>query len=199
MFKSIKLNQERKNILIIGAVLLLIGTVYRFYPVIHEIFSVSDEVDVKEKNIQKYYQIVSRYKGVEKEKNQLSRMLDGASAGLLTGKTPALAAVEAQGIINDIAAADNVKIETIQVLNTKESEDLDYILIPVKFSIKSNIMQLKDMIYKIESSNKLLVITELIADVGSGRENGEIRATLTAEGVMKGSPKEAAPPKKKLK
>lgn len=202
MFKSITLNKERKNILIIGAVLLLIGIVYRFYPAIHDLFSVSDEIDIKKKNIEKYYQIVAKQKGIDRLKNQLGKIMDRAEAGLLTGKTSALAAVEVQGIINDIAGADNVKIQTMQVLNakeSKESEDLGYVPIPVKFSIKSNMLQLKDMIYKIESSDKLLVITELDVDAGARGETGEVRSTMTVEGVMKASPKEPAPAKKNKK
>jgi hypothetical protein len=199
MFKSITLNKERKTILIIGAVLLLLGAIYRVYPSVQALFSDSDEIEIKKKTIEKYQGIVAGQKGVERLNAQAVKLMGRVEAGLLTGKTSALAAVEVQGIINDIAAAENVKIQTMQVLAAKESKEADtlgYELVPVKITIKSNILQLKEMIYKIESSDKLLVITDLSLDAGARGDSSELRSTLTVEGVMKTAPKEAPAAKK---
>jgi hypothetical protein len=197
MIKSFILTKERQYILIIGAALLMLGIVYRFYPLAGGFFSAADEIDFKKKNIEKYLRTVSERKVLEKKKNQLSRELGRLEEKLLKSTAPSLAAVEIQGIINDIAQADNVKIQTMQVLEAREDDQVGYVAIPVKFSMNSNIVQLKDIIYKIESPAKLLVIKDLSADIGSRSVPGEIRTTMTVEGIMKGRLKQPEPPAKK--
>jgi Tfp pilus assembly protein PilO len=196
---SLKLTKERKYILFIGVVLLVLGVGYRFYPTVSSFFSASDEIDFKKKNIEKYLHAVSARKHLEKKKNQLNRELDRLEEKLLTSHTPSLAAVEIQGMINEIAQANNVKVQTMQVLDAKDDSEIGYVAIPVKFSFNSNILQLKEIIYKIESPSKSLIIKELNVDTGSRSTPGEIRATMTVEGIMKGRLKEAEPPKKQDK
>jgi hypothetical protein len=199
MKTSFKLTKERKYILIIGVVLLLLGAVYRSYPTVSSFFSASDDIDFKKKNIEKYLRAVSARKHLEKKKNQLNRELGRLEEKLLASSTPSLAAVEVQGIINEIAQANNVKVQTMQVLDAKDDGEIGYVAIPVKFSINSNILQLKEIIYKIESTSKLLIIKELNVDTGTRSLPGEIRATMTVEGIMKGRLKEAETSKKQDK
>jgi hypothetical protein len=197
MLKSFTQTKERKYILIIGLTLLMIGAAYRFYPSVSDFLSASDEIDFKKKNIEKYLHAVSERKNLEKKKNQLNRDLGRLEEKLLTGSAPSLAAVEIQGIINEIAQANNVKIQTMQVLEAKDDNEIGYVVIPVKFSINSNILQLKEIIYKIESPSKFLIIKDLSADIGSRSVPGEIRTTMTVEGIMKGRLKQTEPSSKK--
>jgi len=193
MIKSIKITKEQKYILIAGMVLLFIGALYRFYPDVYGFVSAADDIEFKKRSIEKYLQVVAQQKGLEKQKNQLNHELTKMEAKLLTGNTPSLAAVEVQGIINEIVQSNNIKVQTMQVLEPKESGDIGYVAIPVRFSFASNIFQLKDIICKIESPAKLLAIKELSVDRNARGSTGEIRATMTVEGVMKGSLKETAP------
>jgi hypothetical protein len=199
MIKSLKLNKERKYIVIIGITLLVMGAAYRFYPSVSDFFYSSGDIEFKKTNIEKYLRAVSGRKEIEKKKNLLSRQLGRLEEKLLTSSTPSLAAVEIQGMINTIAQANNVKVQTMQVLEAKDAGELGYVVIPVKFSIDSNILQLKEIVYKIESPDKLLVIKELNVDTNTRGDSGKIKATLTVEGIMKGSLKDGEFSKKKDK
>ncbi len=196
MIKPFNLSRERKNILIIGIALLALGAIYRFYPSDGDFFSASDDIDFKKKSIEKYLHAVSERKQLEKKKNQLNRDLGRLEEKLLTSGAPSLAAVEIQEIISKIAQANNVKIQTMQVLEAKDDKEIGYVAIPVRFSINSNILQLKEIIYKIESPSMFLIVKELNADIGSRNVPGEIRTTMTVEGIMKGRLKETEPAKK---
>lgn len=181
----IQLNKERKIILIGGIILLLAGVIYRFYPAIYSTVSVTDEIEFKKNHIDKYLKVVERRRSADREYKHLSGQYKRMEAMLLEGDTPSLAAVEIQNIISEIAEISSVRIDTIRVLSFKEAETHDYIRIPVRFSVKSTIVQLKEILYKIESSSKLLVITELDSEPVSVREQNEIRSNFVVEGVMR--------------
>jgi len=185
MFNSIVLNKERKMILIGGAILLLFGAIYRFYPVIISAVSVSDEIFIKKNQVEKYLRIAEQRPQAVKENAYLKRRFSQMESRLLTGKTPPLAAVEIQNILNGIGEVGNVKFTTTRVMKPKEDENTNYIRLPVQFSMNSDITQLKDIIYQIEASSTLLVITELNASLTRSRDHQLIRSTITVEGVMK--------------
>jgi len=184
-FKSIHLNTERKVILIGGIILLLAGAFYRFYPGIYSTISIADEVELKKNHMGKYLKVVERQKQADRENKYVKKQFKRLEAGLLEGETNSLAAVEIQNIINEIVEISNIEIVTMQVMKPKEAEKQDYIRIPVRFSIKSNIVQLKEILYKIESSPKLLIITELDSETVRSKEQKEIRSTIVVEGVMR--------------
>ncbi len=185
MFNSIKINKERKYILIGGAVLLFFGMIYRFYPNIHGIVSVSDEIAIKKNHIVKYLNVVNQRERINKERINLNRILNRMESGLFSGKTPSLAAVELQNMLNEIAHTNNVKIKTMQVLKETEPGEQIYIKIPVRFSFNSNVLQLKEILYEMAVSPKLLIITAMDIDLTRRKLEGNIRATITVQGIMK--------------
>jgi general secretion pathway protein M len=185
MFDSMVLNKERKIILISGAILLILGAIYRFSPVIISVVSVSDEIVMKKNHVEKYVRIVEQRKQAFRENKYYSRQFSQMESRLLTGETPSLAAVEIQEILKEIGDASNVKFMTMQVMKPKEGENKDYVRLPVQFSMNSDIIQLKQIIYEIEVSSKLLIITELDAKRAKSKERQLIRSTFTVEGCMK--------------
>lgn len=185
MFDSIGLNRERKIILIGGALLLLLGAIYRFYPVISSVVSVSDEIVMKKNHVEKYLRIVEQQKRVVSENKYFTRQFKQMERRLLTGETPTLAAVEIQEILKKIGDTSNVKFMTMRVMKPKEDEDAGYVRLPVQFSMNSDINQLKEIIYQIEASPELLVITALNAKRATSKKSRLIRSTITVEGSMK--------------
>ncbi len=185
MFNSIKITKERKYILICGALVLFFGMIYRFYPNIHGLFSVSDEIAVKKNHIVKYLNVVNQRDRINTERVNLNRTLNRLESGLFTGKTASLAAVELQNMLNEIAHTNNVKIKTMQVLKETEPGEQIYIKIPVRFSFNSNVLQLKEILYEMAVSPKLLIITAMNIDLTRRKLEGNIRATITVQGIMK--------------
>ena len=199
MLDSLPLTKERKMIIAFGAIVLLMGAIYRFYPEIHAMVSVSDEMAVKQKQVETYAGIVAQRQQIEKESAYVKRVLNQTEARLLPGATPSLAAVEIQNALNAIGTENNVKFVTMRVMKPEEDENSDFVRLPVQFSMSSTILQLRDILYKIEASSKLLIVKELDASLSKSRDQGDlIRSTITVEGIMRRAGAEAKPlPKKK--
>lgn len=190
MLNSIELTKERKIILIAGAILLFFGAVYRFYPDIISVFSVSDEIAMKKNHVEKYLRTVEQRKEAANENEYYKRLFRQMENRLLSGETPTLAAVEIQNILNEIGETSHVNFMSMRVMKPKEDENTAYIRLPVQFSMNSDILQLKEILYQLEASDKLLVITALDAKTARSREGQTIRSTITVEGVMKALPSE---------
>lgn len=194
MLASIPLTKERKIILAAGAILLLLGAIYRFYPNIHAMVSVSDEMAIKQKQVETFSGIVAQRQQIEKENKYFKRQLNKMEARLLAAATPSLAAVEIQKVLNTIGTASNVKFVTMRVMKPEEDEKSEFVRLPVQFSMNSTILQLRDILYQIEASPKLLIVTELDASRSKSRDQDElIRSTITVEGVMRRAEMESKP------
>jgi type II secretory pathway component PulM len=185
MLPAFEITRERKIILIGGAVLLLLAAIYRFYPLIGPIFSGSDEIRMKQKIISRYQNVVARADRVDADHARIRRMLSRSEAGRLAGATESLAAVEIQNIINTFATANNINIDTMQVMKTREVEGIDYAMIPVRFAFGSDILQLKEILHRMETHDKMLIISEINTGVGMRTRSRDIGSTITVEGVMK--------------
>ncbi len=182
-----ELTRERKYILIAGAILLACGVVYRFYPVLIEAFSVEEELAVKQAQIHKYQATIAKKRGLQRTKEALEKRLRTLEKSLLTGNTPSLAAVNLQEFIKQVAGAEAIEIDSMRVMSARQEEGSSYTLVPVRFVINSNIRQLKNLLFQIESAPRLLIIRELRVDSKAERIPGKIRTTMTVEGVMAGS------------
>ncbi|MFO7839166.1 MAG: type II secretion system protein GspM [Desulfosalsimonadaceae bacterium] len=179
------MTRERKYILIAGALLLSLGLIYRFYPVVADFFSVSETVAVKKEQIHKYQKVIAGKKGLQKQKKMLEKRLKTLEKSLLTGTTASLAAVNVQDFIKKIADTEGIDIRSMRVLNPEsEKEESKYMMIPVRFSITSGVRQFTNLLWQIESAPRLLIIQELSLDSLASQKPGKIRATVTVAGVM---------------
>jgi Tfp pilus assembly protein PilO len=181
---SIRLDKQKKILLVIGAVILFIAVVYRFFPFFENIESLEDEISLKEKNIIKYRQMVQERNDLEVKLDSLNRIIENAESGLLEGKTPALAAVDVQNILKEITDKSDMEVLTMRVMRPEDKEEEIYVIIPVQITIRCSVRQLKEVIYQIESSSKLLKISECRVRVIRGRVEGQVQATLTVQGFM---------------
>ena len=182
---GLNLNKERKYLLIGGIILLLIGFIYRMLPFFYSFQPAADEILLKKRNIIKYKQMVQKGNELDSKLMVLNRVLDRAESRLLTGKTPALAAVEIQNIINDITSRSDVDIKTTRVLKPEELKATNYLSIPLKFNISCTIRQLKEILYRIETSAKFILAREVRLRTVRRRNMEQIQSTLTVAGFMK--------------
>ena len=134
-------------------------------------------------------------KVVEQDVRRLKKTLKQAEAGLLSGKTESLAAAEIQQIATRITNAAGAEIKTMRVLQPDRSTNDMYLAIPVEITINSTMRQLTQLLYKLESSAKLLRIVNLgirVAGGAGGRarfrkssKSVNILTVLTVEGFVK--------------
>jgi hypothetical protein len=155
-FKLI-MDKRRRSILIAGTVLLLFGLAYRFVPYFEGVQGGETEIAAQKKRIAKYRQTVKGRGELEASLATLNKSLEQAEAVLLTGKTEALAAVDVQNVLNEIALGSGVEIKSVQVLKSPQKDSDQYVSVPVQFSVNATIRQLKDILYKIEASPKFFL------------------------------------------
>ena len=182
---SLKISKEKKILLTVGAILLLIGVVYRFFPFWESIESLEDEIALTRKKLEKYRSMVPERNELEKRLINYNRIIERAEGGLLEGETPALAAVDIQNILNEITGKSELEVLTMRVLKAESEEEDLYTTIPVQITIRCTVRQLKEVVYQVESASKLLRISDFRVRVVRGKkEEGEVQATLTVEGFM---------------
>ena len=179
------ISKERKYILIGGGVLLVLGVLYRFFPVIQDLRPAGSEIIFKKQQIAKYRQKIQKRKNLESRLTALNRDFKRAESGLLDGETPALAAVDVQNILSEITREIDIEIKSMRVIKSMDLENMNYAYIPVQFTLESTVGQLKDLLYQIETSNKFLVISKMKIRNIKGKQPEEIESTITVSGLLK--------------
>ncbi|MCP4681064.1 MAG: hypothetical protein GY864_01860 [Desulfobacterales bacterium] len=182
-----KIDKKKKYILIIGTVLLLFGLIYRIFPLIRGLDPGDEEIILKQRQLVKYRRMIEQKGDSEKKVANLNKVLGRMESGLLSGKTPSLAAADIQNILNKIVSKSGVTLKTVKVLKAEISEEIDYISIPVQFSINANIRQVKEILYGIENSRKYLETREIKVSTSRRRRGNttNIRSDITVVGLMK--------------
>lgn len=179
-------DKRTRYLLIAGAVLLLLGLAYRLSPHFEGLQGGETEIAAQKKRVEKYRQTAKGRAALEASLASLTKSLEGAEAGLLTGKTEALAAVDIQNVLNEIALGSGLEIKSVQVLKSQKKDTDLYISVPVQFSVSATIRQLKDILYKIEASPKFFLTVERIGiSVAGAGGPGQLRVDVTVSGIMK--------------
>jgi Tfp pilus assembly protein PilO len=179
-----KVNGRRKYILIVLAILLLLGLIYRFQPFLGIVFSPGQDIELAEAKQKKYLKMVEQGRGLDKRLNYLNRTLKEFESGLLEGKTPSLAAAEIQKILGKITGNRKLDIGNLKVLEPEEVDQGNYLRVPVEISIDPDIRQLKEILYDIASSKKYLSVMKLKTKF-SARKGGVFHCFITVAGFMK--------------
>lgn len=179
------MTKERKFLLIGGILLLLAGAVYRFYPSIPALHLDGNAVVFKERELSKYRKAVQEKKALEALLLSRERALARAESGLLSQKTPALASVEIQNMLNDIADQKGIDIKSMRVVEPKPLGQGEYVTVPLDVTVSGDIRQLKEMLFQIETSPKLLRFSIIRIRVPNIRAPENLYCTFTIEGFMK--------------
>jgi hypothetical protein len=180
------MDKKKRMVLIAAFGVLIAAAVYRFLPAVGGLGPSDDALLLKGKELQKLKRVVDERPGLESRLVSLTRELRKGEAELLSGDTPALAAVDIQNILTGIAGEIGVEVKTMRILRTAKETDSPYLGIQVQIQVGCSIDQLKDFLYKIESSQRYLGVTALRISVRRlGKSKGSIFSSLTVEGIMK--------------
>jgi len=183
MFKF-RVDIQRKYIFIVLAILLSLALVYRFSPFIQELASPAQEIALKESRLIKYRKTVAAGRDLDKRLDSLNRSLKQLESGLFSGKTASLAAVEIQKTLHQIAGKSKVQVRTVKVLKPEDLGKEGYLRIPVDFYIMPNTRELKEILYRIETSPKYLTVIKMRIRFHANQER-RFRCNITVAGFMK--------------
>ena len=180
------IDTRKRYLLIAGGVLLLLGFAFWVYPFLEGIQGGETDIVARQKKIARYHRAVKGRGELEARLGSLTKSLERAEAGLLTGKTPALAAVDIQNVLSEIATASGVEMRSVVVPKPQPKDTEQYVSVPVAFALTASIRQLKDILYKIEASQRFFLTVEKIGISVSGpQSSGQIRCDVTVSGIMK--------------
>jgi hypothetical protein len=183
---TLVMDKRRRYLLIAGGVLLLFGFAFWLSPLFEGMQGGETDIAAQKERIAKYRQAVKERGGLEAKLVSLSKSLERAEAGLLTGKTAALAAVDVQNVLNEIAIGSGVEMRSVQIPRPQPKDTEQYISVPVQFTVNATIRQLKDILYKIEASSKFFLTVERIGiSVAGAGSPGQIRCDINVSGIMK--------------
>jgi hypothetical protein len=193
MMVNVKIDKKRKYFLLATGVLLIVGAIYRIWPQIQDINGASGNIAFKEKQLAKYRRMVQSGTDLEKELAHSKETLKQGESGLLTGKTPALAAADIQKVVRDMAVKSQVEIKTVRVLKPEDVGGSHYLGIPVQLSITCSVRQLKEFLYQIMASSKYLTVRKVGITVNRRRlRRGvavveSVKADIIVNGFLKRS------------
>jgi Tfp pilus assembly protein PilO len=189
---SLQLRNRRKFIVAGLAVMALAAMIYLFNSINRSTHRFHEALNLKQDKLDKYRQKVLEKKVMERELLSLQTTFKQAEAALLTGKTVSLAAAEIQQIVTNITNAAGAQIMTVRILQPDRSAKEMYLAIPVEVTINSTMRQLTQLLYKLDSSAKLLSIAKLGIKSRAGRSRlvrgartANLITTLTVEGFVK--------------
>jgi hypothetical protein len=192
MRKIPEIDKKRKYFLMAMILLLIAGAIYRMWPQIESVFVSDGTIAIKEKQLFKYRKMLQSTGDLEKQVANSQKILKQSESGLLTGKTPALAAADIQKVIREMANKSQMEIKSIRVLKPKDVEKGLYLSIPVEFVAKGVISELKGFLYQITASPKYLTVEKVKTSVMLRRnrqaKSGKlenITANITINGFLK--------------
>jgi hypothetical protein len=180
-----RLTRERKIIFGVGVVLLMGGLIYNLLPALQGSPSDEEMLAVKQQRVIKYRAKLNAQSRLEARLQGARNRLRNAESGLLQAKTPALAAVDIQQVLTQIADKTEAEIKSMRILGSTAVAGEGYIAVPVEVTISSDIRQLVGVLYDIQNAPKLLRTKDIAIRSAGVRRGEKILTTLTVEGFMK--------------
>lgn len=184
---KLQLSKERKILIGVAVVLLILVFGYRLLPLIQSMGEEGDALELKEQRIVKYLQRIQDGPVLERKKDLLYKNLEALKEGLLHAKTPSLAAVLMQNLLHEKAESIGVEIKTTRVLSSAKIEKTEYVAIPVQISADLTVQQAKELIYKIESDETFFFVTKMQLRRHSDQLPIQLQAVITIKGLMQES------------
>ena len=153
---------------------------------------VKSQLEIQTQLLEKQSRYLKRRTQLEGDLGQLKTKLEALDSSLLAGDTPPVSASALQEEVREIAAKEGVQIVSTRVLSPKPVGS--FLGIPVQIEVSGEIGQVVNLIKGIESSSKLLVVSEvnirsLVSRVNRRRRpivrgRGGLRTTLVISGFV---------------
>ena len=177
MMQTNLLNRERIAILVVGGLILVIGAVYRFVP---DIQILSNQG--KAQQIVKYQKKAGELSALEEQLIILTTGAEKLATHLISAQSNELAGVAVQNLLRDMAAREQIGFKSIKAVNPDLKTYTHAAVIPVTLVFSATIRQLRNFLYQIETSAKLLAVSELrIIRPGTGSPD-DLNVVMTVQG-----------------
>ena len=178
-------SKREMRVLIVGGVaaLIIIAIKFLIFPVIDRGELMEETIAAKKRLYTNHQTSLAQRPQVESRLEALKESIKRLEESLLEGKTATLASAELQSILEKMAKERGNKIKSVK---TFKAEDLgDYSKVWVEITLTSDIRSLLNLLYDIESYNRLLSVAQMDVHLQGTRGNQTLRTILKVEGGLK--------------
>lgn len=184
MSALLKVNIREKKVLIAGAVIVALIIIYRLSLWYGDIASATGEyVEAKQVTLSKQLNKIAQKDNLLKKHDNLSDELKILERGLLSGSKPPVAAAMIQRDIKSIATILHISIKSERALTPVDHGY--YLAVPVEIGFSATTAKLKDLLYRLTTSPKLLTVSEVKIRVTNINDPQEAFTTLIVTGYIK--------------
>ena len=173
--------RERRFLIAAGAALVAFLWInYVVAPAVSEQVRVRNEYREKLRALERYQLIVEGKKRYEKKFADAEQLFTQLQRRLLPGEKLTLAAADLQAMLHKAAGETGVTIISESIHSPKKVEG--FTQVSVELSLNSDMKKLRDFLYKIESSGKLLTVPKLSLNASFPRLGAELQVTVVVSG-----------------
>jgi len=157
-------------------------TVWVIQPIYKKQKRMDQQIQTRIQFIQKYHEILSQdsYYKTKKIANNRTRII--LTKKFLNEIQPGLAAARLQKIIKAFALQSGVKIEQVRVEKSKIIDQMP--AIPIGMTLRSSLRNLSEFIYRMENSEKFLVVEEMTTQRINKSNPEELKTRLLVSGFL---------------
>jgi len=153
---------------------------YLIVPAVSSHLQVRSEYREKVHALERFQLVVEGKRRYEKKFADAEQLFTQLEQQLLPGEKVAVAAADLQAMLHKAAGEAGVTIVSESIHSPKKAEG--FTQISVELSLNSDLKKLRDFIYKIESSRKLLTVPKLTVNASFPRPGAELQVTVVVSG-----------------
>ena len=173
----------------VAALLAVGGYLYVVEPMLARQREVAQLIPIREATLERRRLTIAQRQRLTGELEALTRRVEEASSGFLSGPTAPLAASELQKLVKELAGAADVDVRSERVA---APVDLTGVLeIPIELTVAGTTRQVVDLLSRLEQTPRLLRVKDLKVRVAAPGQPRELLTTLTVSGYLRSG----APPK----
>ncbi len=173
--------RERRFLMVGGAALVAFLAInYLVAPAISSQMQVRAEYREKLRALERYQLVVEGKRRYERKFADADQLFSQLQRRLLPGEKLTLTAAELQAMLHKMAGEAGVTIVSESIPSPKKAEG--FTQVSVELSLNSDLKKLRDFLYKIETSQKLLTVPKLVVNASFPRPGFELQVAVVVSG-----------------
>jgi Tfp pilus assembly protein PilO len=178
------LSRRERALIAVSVLVVVVVGVWQFVitPIRDQNQTAADLVPVRERALQRRQELIASKAAAMRELEQVNARIEQMSARFLTAATPPVAASELQRIAKDTATKVGMEVRSERILTPIERGEL--LEIPVEIAVSGEIRNLVDLLARLDSVPKLLVVQDVKIRVMNVGQPKDLLATVTLAGLI---------------
>lgn len=177
--------RDRRALIILAvAVVLFLVIDLGVLPLIESLQEARREVQVGELTLRKYRRAAAGEGARQTSLADLQKRAATVESGMLESGTAALAVAEMQGLLKDLAAANQIELSATEFLPPKLL-DANHTLVSTRFTVTANVERMVNFLTALEAAPKALAVGRLSVNAIPNSPEKRLNVTLVVSGVMR--------------